>query len=134
MISSSCPSCRKRRVQPERPVMADLPDSRLGYQQPPFTNTGVGPILVRSGRKTEKRYGSLFTCLTIGAVHIEIAQPLDTDSCLMAMRRMIARRGRPAHIWSDNGTNFVGAEKELWEAVKRLDCERVGNQLSADGV
>ena len=109
--------------------MADLRDSRLGYQQPPFTNKGVSPILVRSGRKTAKRYGSLFTCLTIGAVHIEIAHPLDTDSYVMVMRRMTARRGRPAHIWSDNGTNFDGAEKELWEAVKLLDCERVGNQI-----
>ena len=84
---------------------------------------------MRSGRKTAKRYGSLFTCLNTGAVHIEIAHPLDTDSYLMAMRRMIARRGRPAHIWSDNGTNFVGAEKELWEAAKLPDCEGFGNQI-----
>ena len=46
----------------------------------------------------------------------------------------MARRGRLAHIWSDNGTNFVSAEKELREAVKRLDRARVGNQLSVDGV
>ena len=104
--------------------MANLPDSRLGYQQPPFTNTGVdyfGPLLVRNERKTEKRYGALLTCLTTRAVHIEIAHSLDTDSYLMAMRRMMARRGRPAHIWSDNGTNFVGAEKELREAMRPLD-------------
>ena len=52
----------------------------------------------------------------------------------MAIRRMIAKRGKPANIWSDNGTNFVGAEKELREAVKRLDGERISDQLSADGV
>ena len=33
---------------------------------------------------------------------------------------MMARRGRPANIWSDNGTNFVVTEKELREALKRL--------------
>ena len=101
-ISSSCPSCRRLRAKPEPPVMADLPDSRLGYQQPPFANTGVdyfGPILVRHGRKTEKRYGVLFTCLTTRAVHLEIAHSLDTDSCLMAVRRMMARRGRQANIF-----------------------------------
>ena len=117
--------------------MADLPDSRLGYQQPPFANTGVdyfGPILVRHGRKTEKRYGVLFTCLTTRAVHLEIAHSLDTHSCLMAVRRMQARRGRPANIWSDNGTNFVGTEKELREALKRLDSERIGDQLSNERV
>ena len=136
-ISSSFPSCRRLRAKPEPPVMADLPNSRLGYQQPPFTNTGVdyfGPMLVRHGRKTEKRYGVLFTCLTTRAVHLEIAHSLDTNSCLMAIRRMVAKRGQPAHIWSDNGTNFVGAEKELREAVKHLDGERIGDQLSADGV
>ena len=117
--------------------MADLPHSRLGYQQPPFSNTGVdyfGPMLVRHGRKTEKRYGVLFTSLTTRAVHLEIAHSLDTNSCLMAIRRMMARRGQPANIWSDNGNNFVGTEKELREAVKLLDGERIGDQLSADGV
>lgn len=117
--------------------MADLPDSRLGYQQPPFTNAGVdyfGPMLVRHGRKTEKRYGVLFTCLTTRAVNLEIAHLLDTDSCLMAIRRMIARRGKPVHIWSDNGTNFVGVENELREAIKRLGSERIGDQLSDNGV
>ena len=136
-ISSSCPSCRRLRAKPEPPVMADLPHSRLGYQQPPFSNTGVdyfGSMLVRHGRKTEKRYGVLFTCLTTRAVHLEIAHSLDTNSCLMAIRRMMARRGQSANIWSDNGTNFVGTKKELREAVKRLDGERIGDQLSADGV
>ena len=136
-ISSSCPSCRRLRAKPEPPVMADLPDSRLGYQQPPFANTGVdyfGPIFVRHGRKTEKRYGVLFTCLTTRAVHLEIAHSLDTDSCLMTVRMMMARRGRPANIWSDNGTNFVGTEKELREALTRLDSERIGDQLSNERV
>ena len=130
--SSSCPSCRKLRAKPKPPVMAYLPDSRLGYQQPPFANTGVdyfGPIHVRHGRKTEKRYGVIFKCLTTRAVHLKIAHVLDTDSCLMAVRRTVARRGRPANIWSNNGTNFVGTERELREALKRLDSERIGDQL-----
>ena len=135
-ISSSCPSCRRLRAKPE-PVMADLPDSRLGYQQPLFANTGVdyfGPILVRHGRKPEKHYGVLFTCLTTRVVHLEIAHSLDTDSCLMAVRRMMARHGKPANIWSDNGTNFVGSEKALREALKRRDNERIVDQLSNERV
>ena len=96
--SSSCPSCRRLRAKPEPPAMADLPDSRLGYQLPPFANTRldyIGPIFVGHGRKTENRYGVPFTCFTTQAVHLEIAQSLDTDCCLMAVRRIIARRGRP---------------------------------------
>ena len=90
--------------------MADLPEARLGYEAPPFTHSGVdyfGPIQVRHGRKTEKRYGVLFTCLTTRAVHLEVAHSLDADSCIMAIRRMVARRGKPAHIRSDRGNNFV---------------------------
>ena len=89
---------------------------------------------MRHGRKTEKRYGVFYTCMTTRAVHLEIAHSMDTDSCLMAVRRMMARRGRPANIWSDNGTNFVGTEKELREALKRLDSERIGDQLSSERV
>ena len=136
-ISSSWPLCRRLRAKPKPAVMADLPGSRLGYQKRPFANTGVdyfGPVLVPYGRKTEKRYGMLFTCLTTRAVHLEIAHLLDSDSFLMAVRRMMARRGRPANIWSDNCTNFVGTKKELWEVPKHLDSERIGDQLSNEKV
>jgi hypothetical protein len=60
-----------------------------------------------------KNYICLFTCLHMRAVHLEVAHSLDTDSCIMALRRFQARRGVPVCIMSDNGTNFVGAEREL---------------------
>lgn len=66
--------------------MADLPDDRLMTDKPSFMNTGVdffGPFDVKQGRGTVKRYGVLFTCLTLRAVHIEVADSLDTDSCIM---------------------------------------------------
>ena len=96
--------------------MADLPIERLGYKEPPFSNTGVdyfGPLLVPIRRSTEKRWDFLFTCLTTRAVHIEVVPSLDTNSCVMVGERFIARHGTPTTIMSDNGTNFVGAQKEL---------------------
>ena len=81
-----------------------------------------------------KRYGVLFTCLTTRAVHIEIAHSLETDAFIMALRRMMARRGRPAHIWSDNGTNFVGADRELAEAMKHWNQVNITDQLSRDRI
>ena len=57
--------------------------------------------------------GFLFTCLTTCAVHIEIVTSMDTSSCVMGVERFVSRRGTPAMIWSENGTKFIGAEKEL---------------------
>ena len=68
-----------------------------------------GPFAVKRFRKTEKRYCCLFTCLVTRAVHIEVAHTLEADSFIMALRRMMSRRGKPQMIYSDNGTNFVGA-------------------------
>ena len=79
--------------------------------------------LYRVGRRREKRWGVVFTCLTVRAIHIEVAQSLDTSSCVMAIRNFIARRGTPREFFSDNGTNFVGAERELREAIKEVDAD-----------
>ena len=99
--------------------MADLPEERLDASTA-FTNVGVdyfGPFIVKIGRRNEKRWCCLFTCLTVRAVHIEVVPKIDTDSCLNAIMRFIARRGKPSTMISDNGTNFVGAEREFAEYV-----------------
>ena len=79
--------------------MADIPSCRLQFDKPAFSSVGVdyfGPVMVKLLRnKLVKRYGCIFTCLTMRAVHIEIAHSLDTDSFINALRRFIARRGRP---------------------------------------
>ncbi len=38
----------------------------------------------------------------------------------MALRRFIARRGTPAELWLDQGTNFRGGQSELREAYAAL--------------
>ena len=95
--------------------MADLPDERLEASTA-FTNVGVdyfGPFIVKIGRRNEKRWCCLFTCLNMRAVHIDVVPKLDIDSCLNAIMRFIARRGKPGTIISDNGTNFIRAEREF---------------------
>ena len=121
-IRLRCVACRKRDAQVVNPIMADLPKERLGYLDPPFAYCGVdyfGPFYVSVRRSSEKRWAFLFTCLTIRAVHLEIVSSMDTSSCVAGIERFIARRGMPSVIWSDNGTNFVGADKELTDAVAR---------------
>ena len=105
--------------------MADLPKDRLTPALP-FTYVSVdyfGPFTTKQGRKKHKRYGALFTCLVSRVVHIEIANPLETDSFLNALRRFITRRGPVREIRCDNGTNFVGAERELREALDEMNHE-----------
>ena len=120
-IEETCFACRKRKEQTVTHMMADLPIQRLGYKQPPFSNTGFdyfGPFLVPIRRSTEKSWGFLFTCLITRAVHIEVVPSLDTSSCVMCVERFTARRGTPTTIKFDNGTNFVGAQKELIACVE----------------
>ena len=95
-------------------------DGKSSGTKPPFTYVGVdcfSPFLVRRGRSVVKRYGVLFTCLVTRAIHIEVAHSLDTESFINALRRFIARRGKPDEIRSDNGGNFVKGEKELSNAI-----------------
>ena len=54
-------------------------------------------------------------------MHIETANSLETDSFLNALRRFIARRGPVREIKSDQGTDLVGAEKELKKALEQMD-------------
>ena len=118
-IKNKCIRCRKGRAQTKPPVMADLPEERL-VASTVFANVGVdyfGPFTVKIGRRNEKLLCCLFTYLTIRAVHIEIVPKLDTDCCLNAIVRFIARRGKPVKMITDNGTNFVGAQKELAEYI-----------------
>ena len=120
-IESQCVTCRKSKGSTIQPVTSDLPVERLRYKQPPFNHTVVdyfGPLYVPVCWSTEKRWGFLYTCLTTRAVHLEIVPSLDTNSCVMGLERFIARRGTPSTIWSDNGTNSVGVEKELLACIK----------------
>ncbi|XP_075990122.1 uncharacterized protein LOC142985760 [Anticarsia gemmatalis] len=115
-VESNCALCRVRRSRPQPPATGDLPKARLDPFHRPFTNCGVdyfGPMNVKIGRRREKRWGALFTCLTTRAVHIELVASLSTDSAIMALRRMAARRGWPRLMYSDNATNFRGADQEL---------------------
>ena len=100
--------------------MSDLPPDRLEATAP-FVYSAVdyfGPWLIKEGRKEVKHYGVLFTCLSCRAIHLEIANSLDTSSFINALRRFLSVRGPIRQLRSDQGTNFVGAARELAEAIR----------------
>ena len=117
--------------------MADLPRERVDVDKPPFTYVGVdyfGPMQVKFRRGTVKRYGCIFTCLVTRAVHLEVAHSLDSNSFLMALHRFMARRGKPQKIFSDNGTNFVAAERELAEEIQAINSKKLRDELILEAV
>ena len=117
--------------------MADLPAESLGFQSPPFTNLGLDYFelfFVRIRRSSEKRCGFFFTCLTTPAVHVKIAHSMDSNTCIMGTERFFARRGMPSVIWSDNGTNFVGADKELMACLFNWDAKLIASELAQKGI
>jgi hypothetical protein len=136
-VLSKCVSCRRYRAKGEEQKMAELPVDRITPDEPPFTRVGVdlfGPIEVKRGRTIVKRYGVIFTCLIIRAVHIEVAFSLDTDSFINALRRFLSRRGQIKVIYSDNGTNIVGAEREIRNYINNWNQSKIGGLLTQKGI
>ncbi|XP_073771200.1 uncharacterized protein [Danio rerio] len=121
-----CTECQRWRARPRIPQMADLPSARLRIFSPPFHSTGIdcyGPFIAKIGRRHEKKWGVIFKCLTTRAVHLDLLNSMDTDAFLLALRRFIARRGRPVEILSDRGTNFRGADAELRAAFEEMETQ-----------
>lgn len=125
-VTKKCITCRRAYARTGHQLMADLPSVRV-RPAPAFSRVGIdfaGPITLRQGHTRRpikvKAYISLFVCLTVKAVHLELVSDLSTEAFLMAFRRFVARRGRPSEVHTDNGTNFVGGERELQELQRLL--------------
>lgn len=126
----SCVSCSKYRASAPQPFMADLPVCRVTENRP-FYNVGMdygGPFIVkesrRRGSRTHKTYLALFICMAVKAVHLELVADFSTDSFLAALDRFTSRRGIPANIYTDCGTNYVGAAKQLKAVINASDTRQ----------
>ena len=84
----------------------------------------AGPVLVKYGQVRKptvvKAYICVFVFLTVKAVHLELVSDLTTDACISCLRRFISCCGIPSMIWSDHGTNFVGAAREIKDLYQFL--------------
>lgn len=114
-----CTICFRFRKQTAIQKMGNLPSIRL-QQSRPFAYTGIDfagffecKESIRKNARYTKCYISLFICLATKAIHLELVHNLTSEAFLGALKRFIARRGIPNQIYSDRGTNFVGANNEL---------------------
>ena len=101
-INTSTVICEIRhrfwKAKPRQPQMGDLPLDRITPFVRPFSYVGLdyfGPVTVTIRRQKEKRWVALFTCLSVRAIHLDIASDLSTDACLICIRNFINRRGVP---------------------------------------
>jgi len=113
-----CIICFRSSPSLTAPFMAPLPPVRVNVERP-FAKTGVdfcGPIMIRSGIRrvvSIKCYVAVFVCFVTRAIHLELVSGLTTEAFLASIMRFLSRRGLCSHIYSDNGTNFIGANKVL---------------------
>lgn len=139
-----CVTCVKQRASTMQQQMANLPESRVTPSRP-FTRCGVdyaGPFLLKPmlsrSKTTIKSYLCLFVCFSTRALHLELVSSLSTEAFIAALRRFVARRGKPSDIFSDCGTNFIGADRQLRELVALYSNpshnSQVSDQLSQDGI
>lgn len=124
-ITNKCITCvRFKRIQ-QKQLMGSLPHPRVNEFRP-FLNSGVdfaGPLNLRAwkGRCTKltKAYKAVSVCLSTKALHLEVVSELSSNAFLSSFKRFVGRRGHCQNMYSDFGTNFVGAARILEEETAK---------------
>ncbi|XP_071653083.1 uncharacterized protein [Temnothorax longispinosus] len=140
-VIHKCVVCTRERAVLPQQLMGNLPPLRVSPPLRSFVHCGVdyaGPVYVRAsgGREitSQKAYIAVFVCLATRAIHLELVGDYSALAFLDAYSRFCARRGLPESMHSDNGTTFVGAERELSRAYRAaLNDPNFQNSTASDG-
>ena len=125
-VKNACQECKRRDPKLIHQCMGNIPETRL-KTAPPFSFTMIdllGPFITRGEvqkRISGKCYFVLFTDLASRAIHLECVFGYNTDHFLMGLSRFVHIRGWPSIIYSDPGTQLVGAEREIREAWQQIE-------------
>ena len=122
-ITCQCIICRCQTIKPHTQMLGQLPLERLTPGSI-FEKIGLdyaGPILVKYGHVRKpvilKAFVCVFVSLAVKTVHLELVSDLTSDALIACLRRFVSRRGYLSLLWSDHGTNFVGAKNEFQEFI-----------------
>ena len=121
-VIHKCVKCQRNFKAPARQQMAPLPADRLEIGHA-FQVTGIdgfGPYELKNRRQKKKTWVIIFTCMKTRAVHFEIVESLSSPAFVNALIRFQARHPGVRKLYSDCGTNFVGAAKMIEAAVDRI--------------
>ena len=125
VIVQRCVRCRKKSKLLQSQMMSTLPVERL-KPSPSFLTVGIdyfGPYATKGEvqkRVRGKSFGVIITCFGCRAVYVDVAHDASTDGFLQVLRRFVCVRGWPAVIYSDQGTQFVGASNELKQILRGM--------------
>ena len=139
-LSRRCVSCQKPYAKASTQRMWELPAARSQPSRP-FSIIGVdfaGPFIRKEGNKRKstqvKAYVCMYVCFSTKAVFFDPVMDQSTEAFLASLRRFTAIYGAPQEIHSDNGSNFVGANRELkniYELLKKDETQSHLNHWSA---
>lgn len=138
LVKMDCQLCKLHNAKFLEQPMGLLPEARL-KPAPAFNHLMLdlfGPYTVRGEVQkctSAKAYGVLFTDLAMRAVRIEAVFGYDTSNFLMALRRFASLHGWPERIYSEPGSQLVGAERELKEAWQRINRESLQRDSAQNG-
>ncbi|EZA48995.1 hypothetical protein X777_12846 [Ooceraea biroi] len=130
-ILLKCIVCFQAKPTQSETIMGSLLASRTTISKP-VSQCGVdyaGPLLLnetkRCNARSFKAYISIFVCFVTKAVHIEIGSDLTSEAFVAVLKRFISRKGKPAHIYSDNGTTCVGTKRHIEEVFQFLNNQKM---------
>jgi len=129
-VIRKCVTCRRYSSKNVTCDPAPLPALRIDTSQSCFQTTGVdlaGPIVLKGGKKS---WVVIYTCAVYRAVYLDIVDSLSSEEFLNSLHKFTCIVGRPTTIFSDNGTNFVGAES----LMARLNWKKVSDKLHVQNI
>lgn len=133
-VCAMCIQCAIARPRSITQQMGALPKERVQVSAP-FSNVSVdfcGPFFAHykiRGRVPTKTYIAVFVCHATKAVHLEVASDMSAACFLGTFKRFVGTRGLPVKVFSDNGTNFVGANSDLHDLYVLLQSSNLADDL-----
>ena len=121
-ILKSCWGCKRFRAIPAQSPPPGLLLRERTEGNTPFSVIGVdfaGPVkYLQKPKREQKAYVVLYSCSLTRGVFLGLLSSLETKEFIQSLKRLIARRGRPSKVYSDNGKTFVAAAKWLKKVRK----------------
>jgi len=96
-------------------------------------NGHFGPLCIKLGGSTVKRWCFLFPCLNTHKILLELVHLVDIGCFIMCFTRFINCRGKVVQLRCDRGTNFVGGERELRESLEKWKQHQIERKQLQEG-